>query len=144
MGQANGNETRRNKPHSGRKLAERLALEVMAECHFNRDTAIDMEFYNTGFASCRRKVSKLRVESQALLLASGASYRDQERHRTALYEVHGGTWINKYDSGREILRQGAATAVMAKVMDLVQAAAMCVRLDPLGVIPGRESGAIAK
>lgn len=117
----NGNGKRTNKPHSGRKLAERLALEVMAECRFDRDTIIDMEFYTLGFAACRRKVGKLRVESQALLLASGASYRDQERHRTALYEVHGGTWINKYDSGREILRQGAATAVMAKVVDFVQA-----------------------
>lgn len=135
---ANGSETRPNKPHSGRKLAERLALEVMAECGFNRDTAMDLDFYENGFTACRRKVGGLRVESQALLLATGASYHDQERHRTSLYEVHQGTWVGKYSSGREILKQGAATAVMAKVVDLVQTAHTRVMHDPLGIIRRRQ------
>lgn len=142
MGQPNGKDSRRrNKPHTGRRLAERLALEVMAECRFNRDTVINREFCNTGFQACRRKVSKLRAESQGLLLSYGASYADSERGRTALYEVHGGTWMGKYDSGREILRQGAATAVMAVVMDLVESSHTSAMHDPLGIIRRGENRA---
>lgn len=140
MGQPNGNGAKRpNKPHTGRRLTERLALEVMAECRFDRNTVMDLEFYNAGFKACRRKVGGLRAESQGLLLSYGASYRDDKRGRTSLYDVHGGTWMNKYDSGREILKQGAATSVMAKVMDLVEAAHTTVMHDPLGIIRRDES-----
>lgn len=114
---------RRNKPHTGRRLAERLAHEVIAELELSCATVWDSKFRDTTFAACRRKVGKLRTESQGLLLATGVSYHTPERERTPLYEVHGGTWVGKYDSGREILRQGAATAVMAVVMDLLPSVA---------------------
>lgn len=118
-GEKSTRRQRRNKPHSGRRLAKRLAHEVIAELDLSCETVVDQEFYTGCLQACRRKVDPLRVESQGLLLATGASYRDLKRQRTALYEVHGGTWVHKHDSGREILLQGAATAVMAILLDLL-------------------------
>ena len=38
---------------------------------------------------------------------------------TTLYQVHCGTWIGKYSSGREILERVAATAIVAVISDRV-------------------------
>ncbi|MCA9390213.1 hypothetical protein KC571_02310 [candidate division WWE3 bacterium] len=53
-----------------------------------------------------------------IICANGASYHGTKAEtQTPMYIVHCGTWISKYDGGRNILRDMAATVLFAMIHD---------------------------
>lgn len=72
----------------------------------------DLEEVHTQlWKACRKKVKKMKPWSLGVL-----AYQDTERGH--LYGVHNGTWLGKQDSGRQCLRQMAATALVAELYSM--------------------------
>lgn len=63
-------------------------------------------------------VKTLGPASLGIIAASGFGY-EADRPGTALYQVHCGSYIGKYRSGRQILETVAATAIVAAIADRV-------------------------
>lgn len=77
----------------------------------------------------RREVSRMRPDTLGKIVAHGLSKTDpRTEHRpmasgvtqhgaTSLYSVHCGSYLSKYDSGRDILIELAVTAIIAEMTD---------------------------
>lgn len=63
----------------------------------------------------RRKVRNLRPTTLAMIVWSAP-------HHVSLYSVHCCTWLDKYGSARSLLRDLAATVLVAEMIQLTGAA----------------------
>lgn len=64
-------------------------------------------------------LSRVRPETLGRIAACGRGHPDT-RKGTALYLVHCGTWLGKRDSGPELLREIACTAIVAEISDILE------------------------
>lgn len=67
------------------------------------------------FCRVEELVRGLGDATLGIIAACGSS----DPNCTPLYNVHCGTWIGKYSSGRQILERVAATAIVAVISDRV-------------------------
>lgn len=73
----------------------------------------------------RKKVKKLSPQTLGVIAFSGVgSYDDHDintviHNGLSLYQVHCGTWLGKYDSGKEILRTVAITAIICEIYNFL-------------------------
>lgn len=64
-------------------------------------------------------LSRVRPETLGRIAACGQGY-PSTRKGTPLYLVHCGTWLGKRDSGPELLREIACTAIIAEISDILE------------------------
>ena len=62
-------------------------------------------------------VNKLSATELGTVAVCGHGSQDLSVGKTTLYNVHSGTWLRKYDSGIMLLRDIAATALVARLRD---------------------------
>lgn len=68
------------------------------------------------FRRVEELVRPLGDATLGIIAACGSS----DPNSTSLYQVHCGTWIGKYCTGRHILERVAATAIVAVISDRVE------------------------
>ncbi len=105
---------------SNRRLLKEIAADV-ADALDPDDLRMAADGDNAPvFEAAHKRVKWLRPETLGRLSACGIGDDEQEQdQQTSLYEVHLGSWLDKHDSGRGILRCLAATAVAAAALDLI-------------------------
>ena len=67
-----------------------------------------------------KRVNRLRPATLGIIAWRGVEHGKQGEgasFRTTLYDVHCGSYLNKYGSGRELLRTLARTAIVAEIWD---------------------------
>ncbi|HTL39282.1 MAG TPA: hypothetical protein VL306_00505 [Methylomirabilota bacterium] len=104
-------------PSSRPKLVQRIAADLIREHGFTEPAA--QYLWEQAANVVHRRVRKLRPQTLGLIIASGLANVRSDRSRTSLYEVHCGAYVSKYDGGRTILRDIAATAIVAEMSDQI-------------------------
>lgn len=105
-------------------LMDRLFLEAVARIDGGRSAlnaaGSASEFHAITGDTLRGILKNARPGTLGEIGAKGISWyhtRNGDSGRTSVYEVHFGTWIGKYDSGRTILVDLAAAAIIAHAWD---------------------------
>ena len=81
------------------------------------------ELYEHRADDVRKALSRMSPETLGKLAVQGHAHGDEtapSKGKTTLYSVHCGSYLSKYESGRNILLELATTAVIAEMTDQLE------------------------
>ncbi len=111
-------------PKKQQPLVERIASEIIVEqngfsqVNFSSHFAFS-EVCEKAFERAYRKTRRMNPTTLGIIAATGKADKLGVTG-TALYRVHCATYLDKKESGKTLLRTIAATAIAAKVADLLE------------------------
>lgn len=103
-------------------LTQRIAEELIAANDWQAAQASIIRGFSTNSSIWEltwKKVCRLSPANLGIIAYAAKGPRDTEHDGLDLYNVHCGTWIDKYWGGKEILRTTATTAIICKIYDLL-------------------------
>lgn len=111
-------------------LTDRIARDLIAENGWRKDQAKE---FITGWGEetpfwkpVWKKVCKLSPATLGKIAFMGNGSDTPNRSGLSLYNIHYGTWLGKYESGKQIMRAVATTALICKIYDL-----LCAQASPV-------------
>ena len=122
------------KPSHIAKVAESLAgkLKVRVEdalSTFHSETRVcPQTLYEHRGTEVRKELSRMSPETLGRIAVQGKARGDEDQPsegKTTLYDVHCGSYLGKYESGRNILLELALTAVIAEMTDQLERRRLC-------------------
>jgi len=103
-------------------LTQRIAEELITANDWQAAQASDIRGFSTNSSFWEltwKKVCRLSPANLGIIAYAAKGSHEITRKGLDLYGVHCGTWIEKYASGKEILRTVATTAIICKIYDLL-------------------------
>lgn len=109
----------------------KVAVALMGRLRITHEEAVDLDhrdragisaqkLYERRADDVRKELKRMNPETQGRIAIQGladGSEEEPKRGRTSLYEVHCGSYLGKYKSGRDLLLDLATTAVIAEMTD---------------------------
>lgn len=103
------------------RLATRIALEILEANTFEATgPGGAQDLLGEAIPILRKRVRQMRPATLGIIAASGTRWGSGDPRRTALYQVHCGTYLDKYASGKELLRALVITALVAEMWDILK------------------------
>ena len=106
----------------GAQYLRNLANTLMCQLGITLNDVLDggaQGLYRTRSEEIKAQLHRMRPETLGKIAAHGAGYRDVSP-RTALYQVHLESYLDKYASGMELLEEIACTAIVAEMTDILE------------------------